>query len=92
MLAPDELERKIADLISRNQRVLKRKTELGGELKSKKEELANLVAEIKAAGYNPKTLVEDRDKTQQELEDLMISFEKGLVEAETTIEDYDKKK
>lgn len=91
MLTPDELQKRISDLQTRHARVLKRKTELGGELKSKKDELAALVKEIQAAGYNPKTLVEDRNKAQQELEALMEEFEKGLREAETTLDAYDKK-
>lgn len=91
MLSPEELQKRITDLLSRNQRVLKRKTELGGELKSKKDELAALVKEIQAAGYNPKTLVEDRNKAQAELETLMDEFEKGLLEAEKTLAAYDKK-
>jgi len=90
MLSPEELQNRIADLLRRNQRVLKRKTELGGELKSKKAELANLVKEIQDAGFNPKTLVADRDKAQEELESLMDAFEKGLLEAEQSLADYDK--
>lgn len=91
LLPPEELQRKIADLSVRYKRVLQRKTELGGELKSKREELALLVKEIQSAGYNPKTLVEDRNRVQQELETLMAAFESNLVTAETTLETYDKK-
>lgn len=91
MLSPEELTKRAQDLQSRHARVLKRKTELGGELRSKKEELAALVKEIQVAGYNPKTLVEDRNKAQAELETLMDEFEKGLVEAETSLNAYDKK-
>lgn len=91
MTPMDELEQKIQDLQTRHARVLKRKAELGGELKSKKEELASLVKEIQDAGFNPKTLVEDRNKAQLELEGLMESFEKELVEAETSLNTYDKK-
>jgi chromosome segregation ATPase len=91
MLSPEDLTAKIQDLQNRHQRILKRKAELGGELKSKKDELGALVKEIQAAGYNPKTLVEDRNKAQQELESLMEEFEKGLVEAENSLNAYDKK-
>lgn len=91
MLPPEELQRRIADLSVRYKRILQRKTELGGELKSKREELALLVKEIQAAGYNPKTLVEDRNRVQQELEALMTAFETSIVTAETTLENYDKK-
>ena len=91
MLTPEELNAKIQDLQTRHKRLLNRKAELGGELKSKKDELASLVKEIQAAGYNPKTLVEDRNKAQQELESLMEEFEKGLVAAENSLSAYDKK-
>jgi DNA repair exonuclease SbcCD ATPase subunit len=91
MLSPEELNTKIQELQTRHSRILKKKAELGGELKSKKDELGALVKEIQAAGYNPKTLVEDRNKAQQELEALMAEFEKGLVEAETSLSAYDKK-
>lgn len=91
MLSPEELTTKIQDLQTRHAHVLKRKAELGGELKSKKDELASLVKEIQAAGYNPKTLVEDRNRAQEELESLMEEFEKGLLEAETSLSTYDKK-
>lgn len=91
MQTPDELKKRMQDLQTRHQRVLNRKTALGGELKSKKDELAELVKEIQAAGYNPKTLVEERNKAHQELETMLNDFEKGLVEAETTLDTYDKK-
>lgn len=90
-MSMDDLTKKIEDLQTRHAKVLKWKAELGGELKSKKEELAALVKEIQAAGYNPKTLVEERDKTQKELEELMADFEKGLVEAETSLSAYIRK-
>jgi chromosome segregation ATPase len=91
MLAPDKLQEKMASLSSRHARVLRRKAELGGELKSKKDELTSLVKEIQDAGYNPKTLVEDRDNAQRELETLIEKFEEELVAAETILEDYDNK-
>jgi len=91
MRSPEELNEKIQDLQTRHGHLIKRKAELGGELRSKRDELAALVKEIQAAGYNPKTLVEDRNKVQQELESLIEEFEKGLVEAETNLSAYDKK-
>lgn len=45
--------------------------------------------EIQEAGYNPRTLVEDRDKAQQELEGLIVRFEEELVSAESILADYD---
>ncbi len=86
-----ELEEKIASLNKRYSSVLKRKAELGGALNNKKEELTELIREISDAGYSPKTLVEDRDKAQAELESLISTFETDLTQAETALAAYDKK-
>lgn len=91
LLSPDKLQERMQNLSTRHARVLRRKAELGGELKSKKDELTALVKEIQAAGYNPKTLLEDRNKAQAELEQLIEQFEINLVEAETILADFDKK-
>jgi predicted nuclease with TOPRIM domain len=91
MATVDEIRSKIDNLQQRHEKVLKRKAELSGELKAKKDELANLVKEIKAAGFNPSTIAEDRARAQKELEDLMVEFEKNLVDAESTLSQYDKK-
>lgn len=90
-LSIEELNTKIDDLSKRHMSVNKRKNELGGELKAKRDELGALIKEVQEAGYNPKTLVEDRNKAQEELEALVAEFEKGLTEAETSLQAYDKK-
>lgn len=90
MLTPEQLQERMQNLSSRHAKVLRRKSELGGELKSKKAELAALVQEIQDAGYNPKTLVEDRNKAQAELETLLDTFETNLVGAETILGEFDK--
>lgn len=87
----DELSTTIDSLQKRYSSVLRRKAELGGALKAKKDELAALVKEIQDAGYNPKTLVEDRAKAQAELEQLVSTFEKDLKDAEEALAAYDKK-
>ena len=46
LLTPDKLQEKVASIVQRHSRILRRKSELSGELKSKKEELAALVREI----------------------------------------------
>jgi len=91
LLTPDKLKEKVDGIISRHSRVLHRKSELAGELKSKREELAELVREISASGYNPKTLVEERNKTQAELEEMMRDYDAQLAEVEATFDEYDKK-
>lgn len=87
----DELSTQIDSLQKRYANVLRRKAELGGALKAKKDELALLVKEIEDAGYNPRTLVEDRNKAQEELEQLVTTFERDLVDAESALSAYDKK-
>jgi uncharacterized protein YoxC len=87
----EELSAYIDGLQRRHESVIKKKAELGGELKAKKEELGVLIREITTAGYSPKTLVEDRNKAQADLEALAAEFEKGLVEAEQSIQSYDKR-
>lgn len=87
----DDLSSKIDSLGKRYSNVLRRKAEVGGALKAKRDELSALIQEIQDAGYNPKTLVEDRDKARDELEQLVSTFEKDLVEAETALAAYDKK-
>jgi predicted nuclease with TOPRIM domain len=88
---PEELQGKIQELSARHARVLKRKAELSGELKSKRDELVALVKEIQEAGYNPKTLLEERNKVQVELESMIDEFEKNLVESETILSTFDRK-
>lgn len=91
LLSPDKLQEKVANITQRHSRILRRKSELSGELKSKKEELAALVREISDSGYNPKTLVEERNKTQRELEEMLESYDKQLTEVESTFAEYDRK-
>jgi uncharacterized protein YoxC len=91
MLTPDKLQEKVASIVQRHSRILRRKSELSGELKSKKEELAALVREISDSGYNPKTLVEERNKTQRELEEMLEAYDKQLSEVESTFAEYDRK-
>lgn len=91
-ISVEDLGAKIDMLNRRYSSVLKRKAELGGALQTKKEELADLIREIQDAGYNPKTLVEDRNKAQAELEALVSKFENDLNEAETALAGYDNKK
>lgn len=91
LLSPDKLQEKVANITQRHSRILRRKSELSGELKSKKEELAALVREISDSGYNPKTLVEERNKTQRELEEMLEAYDKQLTEVESTFAEYDRK-
>jgi chromosome segregation ATPase len=88
-LTPDEIESKIKDLSGRHAKILKRKAELAGQLQAKKKELADLVQEITDAGFNPKTLVQDKENLQQELETLLSDFEKELSSSEEALKQFD---
>ncbi len=90
-MTPDEIKRKIDDLQRRVEAVSTKKANFGGQLKAKKEELAALIIEIKAAGLDPKNLVTERDKAKLELEQLIASFEVDLVKTETALSAYERK-
>jgi chromosome segregation ATPase len=87
----EALETTIEDLHTRYASAVKRKAEIGGELRAKKAELAGLVKEIQDAGYNPKTLKEDRDREMTELKRKVAEFEASLSEAEEGLRAFDNK-
>lgn len=90
-MTPDEIKKKIDDLQRRTEAVATKKAAFGGQLQAKKEELASLIKEIRAAGYDPKNLVTERDKAQAELEQLISVFEKDLEKTESALASYEKK-
>lgn len=90
-MTPEEIKRKIEDLQKRSDTVAKKKATFSGQLQAKKEELATLIKEIKAAGIDPKNLVSERDKAQQELEAMIVSYEADLTQVETALSAYDRK-
>ena len=91
-MTPEELRKKIDDLTKRTEAVNTKKSNLSGKLQAKKEELAQLIVEIKAAGYDPKTLREERDKAQAQLTEMISTYEADLVAVETALSGYDVKK
>ena len=91
MATPDELRKKIEDLAKRTDTVNRRKSELQGLLQAKKEELAKLLTEVKAAGVDPKNLTAERDKAKTDLESMIASYEKDLAATEQALAAYDKK-
>ena len=90
MKNPEELKKCIEELQARHGRVTKKRAALGGELKAKKEELGSLIEEIKNAGYDPATIVAERNRTQQELEKMILDYDKALTEVEEGLASYDK--
>jgi chromosome segregation ATPase len=90
-MTPDEIKKKIDDLQKRTDAVATKKAQFGGQLQAKKEELAALIKEIKAAGYDPKTLVGERDKAKAELEQMLGEYESDLTKTESAFSAYEKK-
>lgn len=90
-MSPDEIKSKIDNLQKRSDVVIKKKAAFGGQLQSKKEELEALVKEIKDAGYDPKTLVTERDRAKSELEAMIEVYEKELAKAESALALFEKK-
>lgn len=91
-MTPEELRKKIDDLAKRTEVVNTKKSNLSGKLQAKKEELAQLIVEIRAAGYDPKTLREERDKVQGQLTEMIATYETDLVAVEAALASYDAKK
>jgi len=89
---PDEIQKKITDLVKRSEAVEKRKAGLQGQLQAKKEELAALVQEIQAAGRNPRTLVADKEQLEKELLSEIATYEKDLTEVEKALDGFNTKK
>lgn len=86
-----DIDAKVKDLMARHAAVLQKKATLSGQLQAKREELAELLKEISAAGYDPKTLVEESRRAKANLESEIATFEADLVKAEAALAVFDKK-
>lgn len=89
--SPEEMKTKIESLQKRHQAVLEKRAVLSGQLQAKKQELAAIIEEIKAAGYDPKNLASEHDKAEQELEAMVVDFEKKLTDVEAALAVFDKR-
>jgi len=87
----EALQKKLQDLTSRAKKVKQQRSEILGSLNAKKEELTNLVKEIQGAGYNPKTVKAEYEQAMKTLEEMMEDYEKQLVKAETSIDEFYRK-
>ncbi len=90
-MTPEDIRKKIDELSRRSETVSKRKAQLEGQLQQVKENLADLIQEIRAAGYDPKTLSAERDKAEAQLLQEIADYEAKLAAVETALADYDKK-
>ena len=89
-MTPDEIKNKIDSLQKRYNAAVQTKAGLAGQLQAKKEELAAIVKEIKAAGYDPKNLTQERDRVKHDLEEMIIGLEKELTDVETALSTFKK--
>ncbi len=91
-MSAEEIQRKVTDLTKRTDTVAKKRAMLSGQLEEKKRQLSELIQEIRAAGYDPKTLHAEKDRIQKELEAEIATYEKELVEVEKALATFDTKK
>jgi len=85
----EQLRKRFDDLSRRYEAAKGKKERFKGELGAKKRELADLSQEIKAAGYDPKTIKSERDKAEKRLVELLDQFEKDLTNVEDALSTYD---
>ena len=86
----DDITRRIEDLQKRHTALVQEKAGLQGQLKAKKEELAKIVEEIKAAGYDPKQITQERDRVKKELEVAVSKLETEYAEVEAALAAFKK--
>jgi chromosome segregation ATPase len=91
-MSPEEIQKKITELTKRTDVAAKKKATAMGQLQEKKEQLSDLIKEIKAAGYDPKTLPAEKERLQAELEADISKYEKELTEVEKALAAVDSKK
>jgi len=90
-MTDDEIKAKIDELQRRWNAVSQDKAGVAGQLKAKKEELAQVVKEIREAGYDPKHIAQERDQAKAELERMVEKLDADLSEVETALETFKKK-
>ena len=90
-MSDDDIRNKIDALQKRWGVVSKKKAGLEGQLQAKREELAQIVKEIREAGFDPKNIAQDRDQAKAELEEMITKLDTELTEVETTLSTFEKK-
>lgn len=90
-MALEELKQRVEELSKRYASATKKRSELQGQLEAKKAELVALSNEIKAAGYDPKKLKEEKEAAEKELITMIDVCEKDLSEVEAALKAFDKK-
>lgn len=90
MASLEQIQQRVEALTRRHNAAATRQAKLQGTLEGKRQELLHLKEEIEAAGFDPKTLREERVRLEKELEDLMTKFETELTVVEKAQEEYEK--
>lgn len=90
MASIDQLQARVEDLTRRHVTCSTKQSKIQGSLEEKRQELLRLKQEIVAAGFDPKTLREDRVRLEKELEQLIAKFEAELAVVERAQEEYEK--
>jgi len=90
MASLDQLQARVENLSRRHREAASRKAKFQGQLEEKRQELRRLKTEIETAGYDPKTLKEDRQRLEAELEQLMAGFEAEVTVVEQALDEYEK--
>jgi len=85
----ETLREKFENLTRRYSEASEKRSRLLGKLDEKKADLAKLVEEIKAAGFDPKDLKAERDRLSSEIADLMVNFETNLSNVETALKELE---
>lgn len=90
MASIDQIQARVEELSRRHRDAASRKAKLQGKLDEKRTELRRLKAEIESAGFDPKTLKDERLRLEAELEQLITKFDKELTVVEQALDDYEK--
>jgi vacuolar-type H+-ATPase subunit D/Vma8 len=88
----DQIKTRVEDLSKRFKTVNSKKSNLGGLLQAKKDELAALKKEIEAAGLDPRKLKDKRDELQAEVVAMIDDFDKKLTRVEEAFAAFDSRK
>lgn len=80
-----EIQDKIEALQRRHAAVTQKRASLAGQLQAKRDELAALVREIREAGYDPKSIGQERDRVKAELDSMISTAEAEMDQAEAVL-------
>jgi uncharacterized protein YoxC len=84
----DDIQKRIEGLQRRHAEVQQRKANAAGALQARKDELAQIVQEIKEAGYDPKQITQIRDQVQADLIREVEKLEAALSEVESSLNGF----